>query len=124
MLILIVFSFTFITMVGGNPQHDAYGFRYWSQPGAFAELYTTGALGRFEGWLGALWVAAFTICGPEYIAMLAGETQRPRTYLKAAFKTTYWRFGFFFLGSALAVGVVLPFNDAKLVNGHAGTADG
>jgi hypothetical protein len=26
-LILIVYSFTFITMVGGNPKHDAYGVR-------------------------------------------------------------------------------------------------
>jgi amino acid transporter len=31
-LIFIVFAFTFITMVGGNPQHDAYGFRYWKTP--------------------------------------------------------------------------------------------
>lgn len=28
----IVFSFTFVTMVGGNPTHDAYGFRYWNNP--------------------------------------------------------------------------------------------
>jgi amino acid permease len=32
LLIAIVFCFTFITMVGGNPQHDAYGFRYWNTP--------------------------------------------------------------------------------------------
>lgn len=31
-LILVVFAFTFVTMVGGNPQHDAYGFRYWRDP--------------------------------------------------------------------------------------------
>lgn len=31
-LILLVFLFTFVTMVGGNPQHDAYGFRYWRDP--------------------------------------------------------------------------------------------
>jgi amino acid transporter len=36
-------------MVGGNPKHDAYGFRYWKTPGAFAEYRTTGSLGRFEG---------------------------------------------------------------------------
>lgn len=24
--------YTFITMVGGNPDHDAYGFRYWDDP--------------------------------------------------------------------------------------------
>lgn len=31
-LIAIVFCFTFVTMVGGNPQHDAYGFRHWKTP--------------------------------------------------------------------------------------------
>lgn len=50
----MLFSFTFITMVGGNPQHDAYGFRYWNNPGAFAEYITTGSLGRWEGFLAAL----------------------------------------------------------------------
>lgn len=32
MLIIMLFCFTFITMVGGNPAHDAYGFRYWKEP--------------------------------------------------------------------------------------------
>lgn len=35
-LILALFRFTLVTMVGGNPRGDAYGFRYWSSPGAFA----------------------------------------------------------------------------------------
>lgn len=61
----MLFCFTFITMVGGNPKHDAYGFRYWREPGAFAEYVTTGSLGKFEGFLAALWKAAFTIVGPE-----------------------------------------------------------
>jgi yeast amino acid transporter len=83
LLIIMLFCFTFITMVGGNPHHDAYGFRYWREPvsvasrernasdnpcfgkreltfmkGAFAEYVTTGSLGRFEGFLAALWKAA------------------------------------------------------------------
>ena len=56
-LIFIVFGFTFVTMVGGNPKHDAYGFRYWRTPGAFAEHFSTGALGRFEGFLAGMWNA-------------------------------------------------------------------
>ncbi|KAK7420758.1 hypothetical protein QQX98_002562 [Neonectria punicea] len=27
-LVVVLFCFTFVTMVGGNPQHDAYGFRH------------------------------------------------------------------------------------------------
>lgn len=127
-LILILFSFTFVTMVGGNPQHDAYGFRYWKNPGAFAEHHSTGSLGRFEGFLAALWSASFTVVGPEYMAMVAAEAKRPRTYIKNAFKTVYWRFGLFFIMGALAVGIVIPYNDPTLVGilsgdqGGSGTA--
>ncbi|KAI1861297.1 uncharacterized protein JN550_010976 [Neoarthrinium moseri] len=128
LLLVIVFCFTFVTMCGGNPHHDAYGFRYWREPGAFAEYITTGSLGRFEGFLGSLWSAAFVIVGPEYVAMVAGETKLPRRYLKAAFKTAYWRFAIFFVGSALFVGIVIPYNDKDLIavlsgsSGGAGTA--
>lgn len=125
LLIVIVFCFTFVTMVGGNPQHDAYGFRYWDNPGSFAQYITTGDLGRFQGFLSALWSAAFTIVGPEYLAIVAGETERPRTYLKQAFKTVYWRFGFFFIGGALCVGIILPYNDPTLTaQNSSGTAAG
>ncbi|KKY21631.1 putative amino acid permease [Phaeomoniella chlamydospora] len=123
-LIFLVFGFTFVTMVGGNPQHDAYGFRYWKTPGAFAEYITTGSLGRFEGFLSGLWRAAFVIVGPEYCAMLAAEAKYPRKTLKKAFKTMYFRFALFFIGGALAVGIVIPYNDATLVAINSGEADG
>ncbi|KAI1099521.1 amino acid permease/ SLC12A domain-containing protein [Jackrogersella minutella] len=123
-LLAIVFCFTFVTMVGGNPKHDAYGFRYWNNPGAFAEYIMTGSLGRFEGFLSALWSAAFTIIGPEYVAMVSGETKLPRRYLKNAFKTAYARFTFFFVGSALCVGIVIPYNDNTLLSILSGTSGG
>ncbi|RJE19495.1 Amino acid permease [Aspergillus sclerotialis] len=113
-LIFLLFFFTFITMVGGNPQHDAYGFRYWNEPGAFAAYRTAGDLGRFEGFLSALWSAAFCIVGPEYISMAAAEAKHPRVYVKNAFKTVYWRFGLFFICSAICVGIVVPWNDPTL----------
>jgi len=124
LLIGLLFCFTFITMVGGNPKHDAYGFRYWRTPGAFAEYVTTGPLGKFEGFLAALWKAAFTIVGPEYIAMLAGEAAHPRKTLKKAFKTIYIRFGIFFIGGALACGIVIPYNDKTLIAALNGTSSG
>lgn len=116
MLILILFAFTFVTMVGGNPKRDAYGFRHWQTPGPFAEYATEGTLGRFEGFLGALWIALFTVVGPEYISMVAAEAKHPRIYIKSAFKTVYWRFGVFFVGGALCVGVLVAYNDTTLAN--------
>lgn len=32
LLISGLIMYTFITMVGGNPRHDVYGFRYWNDP--------------------------------------------------------------------------------------------
>ncbi|CAI7673730.1 unnamed protein product [Penicillium pancosmium] len=114
-LIFSLFFFTFITMVGGNPDHDAYGFRYWNNPGSFMEYLNTGSLGRFEGYLGSLWSACFAVVGPEYISMVAAEAKRPRIYIKNAFKTVYIRFGLFFMGGALAVGIVCSARDPALV---------
>ena len=32
LLIMIVFGFTLVTMCGGNPQRNAYGFTNWNNP--------------------------------------------------------------------------------------------
>ena len=103
-------------MVGGNPKGDVYGFRNWVKPGPFAECRSTGALGHWEGFLAALWNASFSIVGPEFLSMIAAEAKRPRIYMKAAYKTMYWRFGLFFIGGALCVGIVLPYDDKTLVS--------
>merc|ERR1711977_731112 len=67
-LIFMLFAFTFITMVGGNPQNDVYGFRNWEDPpGAFRAYLDDGALGRFEGFLAALYGTAAS--SPYVIAM-------------------------------------------------------
>ncbi|KAH8652045.1 AAT family amino acid transporter [Xylariales sp. PMI_506] len=123
-LIFILFSFTLVTMCGGNPAHDAYGFRYWSNPGSFAEHHSTGSLGRFEGFLAALWSASFTVVGPEYISMVSAEAKRPSIFVKSAFKTVYWRFMVFFILGALCVGIVVPYNDPTLVGIINGTQGG
>ena len=112
-------------MVGGNPKHDAYGFRHWNDPGSFMEYLDTGALGRFEGFLGSLWSACFTVVGPEYISMVSAEAKRPRHYIKDAFKMVYIRFGIFFILGALAVGIVCSSRDpflSDIVNGDASSA--
>ena len=59
--------------------------------------------------------------------MVAAEAKRPRIYIKNAFKTVYVRFGIFFIGGSLAVGIVCAYNDPTLVkvlngSGGAGTA--
>ncbi|KAL4884848.1 amino acid transporter [Aspergillus karnatakaensis] len=115
LLISMLFAFTFVAMVGGNPQHDAFGFRHWNEPGPMAEYLSTGPLGRFEGFLGSLWMASFTTVGPEYVTLIAGEVKHPRIYVKKAFQTVYWRFGVFFVMGAIIVGILVRYNDPALV---------
>lgn len=123
-LIFILLSFTFVTMVGGNPQHDAYGFRYWSNPGAFAEYRSVGASGRFEGFLSCFYLAPLGIVGPEYISIAAAETMLPSRYVKSAYKMVYYRLVIFFVLGALAVSVVIPYDNPELRDLWFGTGEG
>jgi amino acid transporter len=113
-LILMCLAFTFVTMLGGNPLHDRYGFRYWNEPGAFVEHLAQGSTGRFLGMLSCIVQATFTICGPEYIAMVAGETAHPRKVLPKAYRSFVWRILLFFISSSLAMGIVIPYDDPTL----------
>lgn len=107
--------FTFITMVGGNPKHDAFGFRYWRDPGVMNAVYHTGLLGRFQGFLTCLIRATFTFAGPEYVSLVASETINPRKTLPSAYKQVFIRLSIFFIGGALCVGILVPYNDPDLI---------
>ena len=108
--------FTFIVMVGGNPKHDVFGFRYWKTPGSFAELYYEADLGRWLGFLQCLIQASFTIAGPDYVSMAAGETENPRKVMPKAFNAVFYRLTSFFMLGALCVGILVPYNDKELIN--------
>lgn len=114
-----LFLFTFITMLGANPNHDRYGFRYMSET-PFKQYFPDGntdaglSAGYFQGFLTCLIQASFTIAGGEYISMLAGEVKIPRKVLPSAFKQVFYRLTILFLGSCLCVGIVCSSNDPML----------
>ncbi|KAF2131662.1 hypothetical protein P153DRAFT_365231 [Dothidotthia symphoricarpi CBS 119687] len=114
LLIVGLLIFTFVSMLGGNPEKDRYGFRYWKNPGAFAELYYTDDLGRFLGFLQCLIQASFTIAGPDYVSMAAGETENPRRVMPRAYNAVFYRLTAFFVLGSLAVGINVPYNDPDL----------
>ncbi|PYH36563.1 putative general amino acid permease (Agp2) [Aspergillus neoniger CBS 115656] len=106
--------FTFIVMLGGNPLGDRFGFRYWKNPGAFAEYYKTGDLGRWLGFLACLIQASFTIAGPDYVSMAAGEAVNPRKILPKAYNGIFYRLTTFFVLGVLCIGILVPYNDPDL----------
>ncbi|KAI1206354.1 amino acid permease/ SLC12A domain-containing protein [Annulohypoxylon truncatum] len=124
LLIVGLIIFTFIVMLGGNPLHDRFGFRYWYEPGSFAEYYTTGSLGRFQGFMQCLIQASFTIAGPDYVSMAAGEAENPRVVMPKAFNAVFYRLTTFFMLGSLCVGILVPYNDAELTQAFANSEPG
>lgn len=125
LLIVGLLIFTFIVMVGGNPLGDRFGFRFWYEPGAFTtpKFYVPiggdGSLGKFVGFLSALIQASFTIAGPDYVSMAAGEAENPRVTLPRAYNAVFYRLTTFFCLGSLAVGILVPYNNQELIDAYA-----
>ena len=121
MLLFGLVLITFITMSGGNPKHDAYGFRNWgNDPSLFMrEYYTTGATGRFLGWWEVVLYAGFTIGGPEMVALSAGEIQNPRRTIPRVAKMIFARIVAFYV-----VGIICSADDEGLISAKASGAPG
>lgn len=65
--------------------------------------------------------------GPEYISMAAAEAENPRKLMRRAYYSFVWRLMLFFLGGALCVGIVIPYDDAllhKYLSGGDGSGTG
>ncbi|WVW79626.1 hypothetical protein I302_101595 [Kwoniella bestiolae CBS 10118] len=113
-LILGLITFTFVAMVGGNPQGDRFGFRYWKDPGPFNEYIAKGSWGHFLGFWSVFVQAAFAFGGPDYIALSAGEARSPQRVLPSVFKRVIYRLAVFYILGVLAVGILVPYNDPDL----------
>ncbi|KAI9784564.1 MAG: hypothetical protein M1839_001786 [Geoglossum umbratile] len=102
--------------LGGGPNHDRLGFRYWKNPGAMKEYLSKGDTGRFLGLFSTLVNAAFSYSGVEMVAVAAGEAENPRKNIPKAVRRVFWRILFFYVLGSLAIGVLVPSNDDKLLN--------
>ncbi|KAK2461772.1 hypothetical protein APHAL10511_006235 [Amanita phalloides] len=106
--------------LGGAPNHDRIGFRYWKHPGPFVQYEgISGATGRFLSWWAVMTQAAFSFIGTEIVAIAAGETKNPRRNLPRAIKRVYIRILLFYIGGVSIIGLLVPSNDPRLsLNDH------
>lgn len=109
---LILFSL--IIAAGGGPNGDAPGFRYWSDPGAFAPLYATGALGKFIGFWSVMVFSTYAFLGIELVAVTSAEAQNPRRSIPKAIKLTFYRILIFYVLSVFLIGLCVPYNSPEL----------
>ncbi|KAG9237278.1 amino acid permease/ SLC12A domain-containing protein [Amylocarpus encephaloides] len=116
MLGLIVF--TFVLACGGGPQESAPGFRYWTNPGAFAPYLAKGGPGRFLGFWNVLGSASFSFNGAELVGVTVGEAQNPRRAVPRAVKLTFFRIVFFYIILIFLLGLNVPYNSPELVSAN------
>ncbi|KAJ5087894.1 Dicarboxylic amino acid permease [Penicillium angulare] len=113
-VILGIILLSFILMLGGGPDHDRKGFRFWKKPGAFNTYIETGDAGRFFAFWSTMVSATFAYLGTELVGVTVGEAQNPRRTIPRAIKLTFWRILVFYVLSVLLVGTLVPYNDKKL----------
>ncbi|KAF9229501.1 hypothetical protein BS17DRAFT_723335 [Gyrodon lividus] len=102
--------------LGGGPDHDRIGFRYWKDPGPFVQFKgISGAKGRFLGWWAVLNNAAFSFIGTEIVAIAAGEAKNPRRNLPKAIRRVYIRILLFYILGTAVIGLLVPSNNSQLV---------
>lgn len=118
---LIIFAF--IIDLGGGPTKDRIGFRYWNNPGAMKPYIAAGDWGRFLGFFSTLVNASFSYGGVEMVAVAAGEAENPRKNIPKAVRRVFWRILFFYVLGSLAIGVLIPYNEPRLLSkAHNGAA--
>jgi len=103
--------------LGGGPNHERLGFRYWNNPGSL-NVYLTPThvgLGRFLAILSVIVQAAFSFQGMELVAVAASETESPRRNIAKAVRRVFYRILVFYLLGTLITGMLVPFNDPDLL---------
>lgn len=98
-----------ILNIGAGPDGEYIGNRYWNDPGAFNN--------GFKGLCSVAVTAAFAYAGTELVGLAAAETANPRKSLPTAVKQVFWRITIFYIVSLVLIGLLVPYNDKRLLTG-------
>ncbi|RYP82834.1 hypothetical protein DL769_001531 [Monosporascus sp. CRB-8-3] len=93
--------------IGGVPGGGYIGVKFWRDPGAFHN--------GFKGLCSVFVTAAFAFAGTELVGLAAAETANPRKSLPTAIKQVFWRITLFYVVSLTLIGLLVPYNDPRLL---------
>ncbi|KAI9790336.1 MAG: hypothetical protein M1835_001010 [Candelina submexicana] len=113
-VMVAVILLSLVLALGGGPDHDRKGFRYWDNPGSFKAYKAKGSLGRFLAVWSTMVTATFAYLGTELVGVTVGEAQNPRRNIPRAIKLTFYRILFFYVLSVFLLGMIVPY-DSKLL---------
>lgn len=117
MIALLNFPFSILGIIldiGGGPEGEYLGGKYWLNPGAFNN--------GFKGLCSVLVTASFAFAGTELVGLAAAETANPRKSLPTAVKQVFWRICLFYIVSLTLVGLIVPYNSPRLIGQSASDA--
>ncbi|CAI7574121.1 unnamed protein product [Penicillium pancosmium] len=85
---------------GGGPNGESIGFRYWRNPGPFVQYLV------------------YAYSGIQNVTAAASELRAPRRSIPKATKRIFIRIFAFYVLSIFTVGLIVPSNDPKLLQGN------
>jgi len=109
--------------LGGGPDHERIGFRFWSNPGAInrAHFVEDGNTDRFLAILNVIIQAAFSFQGMELVCIAASETENPRRNIAKAVRRVFYRIVVFYMLGILMIGMLVAYDNPALLS-RVGTA--
>ncbi|KAF7918176.1 uncharacterized protein EAE97_011947 [Botrytis byssoidea] len=117
-VILGLIILSLVLVCGGGPDHQATGFKYWSDPGAFHEYILTGNSGRFLAVWSTFTTAVFAFLGTELVGVTVGEAANPRKVIPKAIKLTFYRILLFYVVLVFFLGMLVPYNSKLLLDSN------
>ena len=110
-----------VIILGGAPDHDRKGFRYWNNPGALNEYIVSGHVGRFVGLLAGIQKSSNAfVFGPELVIQAGSEMVSPRRNIPPAAHSFVYRLICFYVFGAVSIGVICPSSDKRLLSSTEG----
>ena len=105
-IIFIIVSFLMIFgLLGGQ---DPIGFKNF----VLEEAPFNGGIFAI---IGVFLVAGFSFQGTEMLGVTAGETENPGKAIPKAVKSVFWRILLFYILAILAIGLIVPYTDERLL---------
>ncbi|KAL7269371.1 hypothetical protein RUND412_007975 [Rhizina undulata] len=109
-----LFFIVAIAISAGGIGPQKIGFKYWKDPGAFAD--------GINGVANTFVIAGTLYAGTEMVGITAGEAGNPAKSVPRAIKQVFWRILVFYVGMMFFVGILIPYNDSRLLSTSSKTA--
>lgn len=109
-----IFFILAIAISSGGIGPQKIGFKYWHDPGAFAD--------SINGVARTFVIAGTLYAGTEMVGITAGESANPRRAVPRAINQVFWRILIFYVGMMFFIGILIPYNDPRLLGKGSKTA--